>query len=618
MHDSPPTGASTRVLTSKEKTALDLFFQGDYSQAYDLFKEIYDTQRVNHGDDHPYTLQTLTSISNCLSNLEKYDESLNVITDVIKYHTEKSGRFDSKTRVAIKSKCILLNKMAKFNEAIELLSDLWEFEEANDITNSIETLSTLVSAYTGKGDFEKAKNRVVDLVQITAGTKGADHPEALRAQAMLADILLKMGEKEDATVLLEEILEKQKEHLGCLHADTKRTEEYLEAIKSAKEIESSEISETEKEELEEKRVGIESALKQNEKAISVYEEGKYQHSMELFTQSLHKLKKYKSEDKLGILETRHSIAMLLDKVGRPWEGKKQLLEVLEEQEKFLPCDSVDLLTTKSDLAVILCSIGKYSEAYEQSWEVLQLAESSLGADHELTLTINNNIACILIHLAKYDLAKEIAQKVLEARKRVLGDSHMHTLTTLNTIAHLMNIDGNSKQAYELIIEICEYRKKILGEKHPLSLSSLHDLSLAADNIGNHVASFNLCLRAVSLLKKSLGMGHPVTLKVQLTVMVYFMQGGFSKKAKELSDILFEHMVTVNGFYHPDTIAFMQEFAKMIAAKGETNFAYSIFRMNYHNRVYIFGEDHPATADSKAWTSLCYIKLLREARRHLIY
>ena len=72
-------GESKHALLAWDDLALSISDQGRWAEACDLWRQLNAVDRKVFGDNHPYTMMTLTNIGTALDHLQRYDEAETVL-----------------------------------------------------------------------------------------------------------------------------------------------------------------------------------------------------------------------------------------------------------------------------------------------------------------------------------------------------------------------------------------------------------------------------------------------------------------------------------------------------------------------------------------------------------
>lgn len=135
--------------------------------------------------------------------------------------------------------------------------------------------------------------------------------------------------------------------------------------------------------------------------------------------------------------------------------------VLEARERLLGLDHPLTLASAVTLALALDRLAG-SSARELMSYALQRMEHVLGDDHPATLDVLSMLADRLVRYGAYEQGAQLHRRIYEARQRTQGREHPMTLMALEQLAYAHYCLGRFAEARELQGELCDRLAHLLG------------------------------------------------------------------------------------------------------------------------------------------------------------
>lgn len=435
--------------------------------------------------------------------------------------------------------------------------------------------------YWEAGNYEKAKQLIIMVVEKVKEVLGDDHPDTLGFMQNLAFIYDDLGELKAAQKLQGILLEKQTHILGEDDPDTlktmqslARTYRKLGQLKDAEELATVGL-ERSKQLLGNNHPNTLSAM---QSLALIYQDlGQLKDAQELQFFVLEKEKQIQGEDHAATQGAMQNLANTYRNIGHLKEAEELEIVILEKRKQLLGEDHPDTLTAMCNLALTYSELGQFKEAEELGLVVIKKRKQILGEDHSDTLAAMRVLALMYETFKKWDKAQELNVVILEKKKQILGEDHPDTLSAMYELASIYSQSRQWKEAEALQTVLLEKRKQILGKDHPKTLHIMHHLAGTYHNLGQSesaIAFFNLKkakeLELVVLEKreKILGEDHPDTLGVMhdLAITCYCLRQW--KEAEELQVVLLEKQKKIFGTDHPKTLHAQQNLARTYRSLGK--------------------------------------------------
>jgi len=220
----------------------------------------------------------------------------------------------------------------------------------------------------------------------------------------------------------------------------------------------------------------EQAAKILEKALPVYQEGKYWESTARYL---------------------HQLGVYCYKAGM----EDITVEYLEEAKNI----SQTRLETPNVLEIeIYRSLGKYYEIrkgdYQQSFyaynTAFQIAEKILDPQEELYIDAMASLGNGYSNLGQFDKSNSLRQEVLKKYKSLFGDTHYKVVNAYNNLAVDYLYQGDNQTAYKILQEVLPYAEK-LDPEHIMSTILIYM------NMGNACSGMGYYDRSIEYAEKAM-------------------------------------------------------------------------------------------------------------------
>lgn len=194
--------------------------------------------------------------------------------------------------------------------------------------------------------------------------------------------------------------------------------------------------------------------------------------------------------------------------GQPRRAEAVLVRALELQHRVLGSRHGALEDTLLSLADSLREQGRYEEAMERYREAVELDAFLHGSeDHQDRATLFNNLAVTLGLAGETAEARELFGRTLEIRRRLLGEAHPHVAQTQYSLAVLLAEVGDLREAEALLRQAEAALDGILPQDHPARAYSWVALAQVAAQQGRWSDAERRLAPALDLLRDSHPPGH---------------------------------------------------------------------------------------------------------------
>ena len=246
------------------------------------------------------------------------------------------------------------------------------------------------------GEYGKAEQIEVELVETEKRTMGADHLSTMNTMSNLAVTYLNLGRLEQAEQLEAQTLEVAKTKLGPHHPDT---------------------------------------LPYMTNLGTIYDkQGRWDKAEQLHQEVLEIRRKALKADHPDTLLSMNNLAAVYSNQGR-WEDAEKLhTQVIEGERKVLPADHPRLMNSLYNLASIYYKQGRLNEAEQLGLQAYETRKQALGLSHPHTLDVMNSLAITYWEQGRHNEAIDLMQRVVEIREKTVGIDHPTTLEAMKTLA----------------------------------------------------------------------------------------------------------------------------------------------------------------------------------------
>ncbi len=471
-----------KTLTIMANVAIQLFDDGNYAKARELFEEVLASRRRVLGAEHPDTLTAMVSLGETLRRQGDLAGARKLLEHVLETR-RRLGAEHLDTLTTMNYLALTLYGQGDFSGAQELLEETLEARRRRlgaEHPDTVAAKQNLTGLLLAQGDFSGARELAEEVLEARRSVLSEEHPDTARAMGNLAAILKAQGDLSGARELEGKVLATLRRVLGAEHPDTLTAMQNL-AVTLATQGDFSGARKLEEEVLETRRrvLGVEhpdTLTAMINLAVTLREQGDLSGARELEEDALATQSGVLGAEHPRTLTAMGNLAVTLKKQGDLAGARLLEEEVLEVRRRVLGEEHPDTLKGNNNLAATLKGQGDLAGARELFEEVLATRRRVLGAEHPDTLRVMNNVALTLERQGDLPGARDLFEKILATRRRVLGAEHPDTLSTMGYLADALSLRGDLSGARELLEEVLATRRRVLGAEHPDTLSTMTDLA----------------------------------------------------------------------------------------------------------------------------------------------
>lgn len=387
-----------------------------------------------------------------------------------------------------------------------------EFELTDQPEIQSTLMDTMGTVYRSLGLYPQARDLLERGLETRRTVYGSDHPEVVRSQANIAQLLGLQAEFEGAVNLYEEAIRSLRESSD---ANNEEVAEMLSALAQVYSLQGD----------------FATAEEQLREAIQLQRVESDYRSLAL-AQSL---------DRLG---------MALAFQAKAVEAEPLLREALEMRRDLTPGGvHPDLDDSLNNLAVFLYEQGRFEETESLFRESLEMKRQLLGEDHpELGISLNN-LAFVLHDTGSLEESEQYYLQALVIAREGLGEDHPQFAQALNNLAFLYYDQGKLEQALDYSRQALDAYQRAHNGDHP-------DLAYAMQNLAGWLTEQGDYFTAESMLNEALAMnlrilpeGHPDIGITQSGMAVLMLETDRSALALEMASESIEILAGAYGNEH---------------------------------------------------------------------
>jgi CHAT domain-containing protein len=484
-----------------------------------------------------------------------------------------------------------------------------------------QALLTEAHGLLGKGEFQRAEEVGLQLLQENVRTFGADHPNVAIAHQILGESQRRQSKFNEAEGNFRRMLTIYERRLGPEH-------EYTAAALNSLALVLERLGDY---------PGAETLLR---RAHAVLEKKLGKTHPDTATTLSNLSRVLDSQGKFAATQVAKpaaggseaaQIAMRAQEAERRGQfGEAETLhhQVLAIHEKSLGSDHPTTANSLSNLGRVFDLQGKYEEAETTYRRALNVREKVLGAEHPDVATSLNNLAKVL-----QELGKDQQITVSEARARArggavlgsltevesmyrralaiqdakLGREHPDTANTLSNLGAMLTIRGDYAQAEQMQRAALSTMEKVFGEQHIATAGVLTSLSQSLDRQGKIVEAEASYLRAIEISRHT---RDPRTLLLNTSSLAFAL----AKRGRDRDALpLFKEAIETLEFLYAQTRGYSEETRQAFLSQFSVIYRETIrVLLRMHRAQPTAGFDREALAIASRNQSRVFTELMRQA------
>ena len=450
---------------------------GNYKEACELQKVVYNVRKEILGANHLETLSALNDLASYYSYLGDYNAALKMRNIVYNARKDILGENHPDTLSALENLAVCYPYFGYYKKVLELQNTSYNARKdilGTNYSDALTELDDLICSYVDLGYYKKACKLQNTVYNARKDILGENHLDTLRSLEGLACTYSYLGDYNKACELEDTSYNARKEVLGENHPDTLRSLGNL--------------------------------------ASSYSNLGDYNKALEMRNAVYYALKDILGANHPDTLFALNDLAISYSCLGyynKACELQNTSYNALKD---ILGAKHSNTLTVLANLASSFSDLGDYNKALELCEDVYLARKEIQGENHPDTLKSLTKLAYLYSDSGDFNKALEMNKAVYNARKEIQGANHPDTLSALNDLAISYSYFGDYNKACDLQNTVYNKRKEILGDKHPDTLASLTNLAVYYSFLGDYNKALEVENRAYNALKENLGKSHPDTLR----------------------------------------------------------------------------------------------------------
>ncbi len=554
---SPASAADREALYADLDAAavetMTLYNQGQYEAAHATATATWERARSLPKKD-PRRLRALNNLGDSLYGVGRYDEAeivyLSVIDDV-----PRRADYEQfvQTLMARSNLGATFHARGDYATALAWHEDAWTTMVTSGVFPPERHVVATQYAQTTSAMGDHATTRILRewMVKSLTNDHGPDHPEVAQAKAVLASLLIDLGEYGDALVVLQEAraiaqsaehvpmvvtihLELARLYLAQAHVELAATELQAaeQAIVAAYGADSPFLLSVYDRwtEVEAGRGNIDAAIELTARVLALHEASdgpshpntaiarsnlalisidnqRFDGVLELLQRSRADLVAALGEQSIDVAHVDATWARLDIEQGRATAAVQRIGPAIERLQQNNP-DDPNLPGTRSALAHALAETGDFAESERQWLLAIAGASTILGPNHPTTAQMHSGYGGLLIETGRLGEAERRHRRALDALEAVYGPHHPEITTPLNNLALTLQQQGRLVESEALFERGLAIGEAAWGADSPQIASELHNLGIVQLSRGDLDAAQLSLERAMAIKIATFGPTHP--------------------------------------------------------------------------------------------------------------
>lgn len=256
--------------------------------------------------------------------------------------------------------------------------------------------------------------------------------------------------------------------------------------------------------------------------------------------------------------------------GRFDEAEPLSREALAIEEANLGPDHHHVATELNNLATVLIKTGRDAEAEPLLRRALAIHEKNYGPNASQVAIVLNNLVPLLQSSNGLIEAETLARRALAIDEQNYGGDNPKVAIRLTTLARILHSTERLSESEPLYRRALAIDEKRLGADHPEVATDLNNLATLFFDTSRFDEAEHLMRRSLAIEEQSHGLGHS-TVATTLNNLAQLLRATnrmaeaepLAKRAVEI----FLAFTRSMGHPHPDLNAYVNNYAKLLAAMG---------------------------------------------------
>jgi len=390
---------------------------GLYDEARPLLEESVATLKRLRGDDHPETLQALSTLTLLKTHRGDYEGVEETLRFILAARRRRNGDDAPETLHAQRRLAEFLARRGKLDEAEPLESTALERMRANPKIEPRElyvTMSQVASMLQDRGRLDEAEALYREAIAGSNSAFASDDTVLLTVRNDLATLLVSQDKLTESETMFRDLLEAHRRIYGSDHFSTLTMENNLGVVLSM--------------------------------------EGKLADAEPFYRDTLERRRRLLGDDHPDTMYSIHNMGGLLADEGKLVEAERYRREAWERRRRVLGPDHPDTLEAASNLGAVLSLLGRLPEAEARKREALEGRRRVLGPQHPDTLWSETQLALTLKKAGKVDEAITDYREVLAAYEKKRPEAEVQLGIAMSGLGECLGSRGASQEAESMLLD----------------------------------------------------------------------------------------------------------------------------------------------------------------------
>jgi tetratricopeptide (TPR) repeat protein len=334
----------------------------------------------------------------------------------------------------------------------------------------------------------------------------------------------------------------------------------------------------------------------NQQAITAYEEGNFEESMQAAQQSLLIAQREVGTDHPYYATSLNNIALLYVQEGNYERAEPMYLQSLDIRKRKLGDTHHVYGASLTNLAALYKRIDNYQGAEKLYLEAMPLIERQYTKKSLEYAEVQYNLADLYLLLKKYEKSRKLLEKSLETRSSLMADTNVDYLKTVKSLAQVHDLEGDYGAAENYLREIAAVYNRTQNPKYIDALEALGE-HFVMRGVKFYEQAIPIYTDISGLKRQIVGENHVDYAEVLERLSSLYAQINQPKKAIPLQQKVVRIYQAVSGKKTPVYATALNNLGDLYRVLGRFQTADSIFKQALATRKEVVGEKHPDYAKS---------------------
>ncbi len=442
----------------------------------------------------------------------------------------------------------------------------------NDIVHS---LANLALAYSDNGDFEKARDLLIDVLDKDFKLAGSVHPATL---SNLGKIFLELGQYEDARQVLTQSLDLAEltfgkdsfdaahslYNLGHVYQITGNYQDALVNIEKAHKLFAERLGQNHLKTIKsaigvaaihaelgnyqfaiDKLSPILASLEgqdttnplleevQNRLGLAFGKNGNYAKAIELLESALDNYLQYFEKEHPVVVTIKSNLSNYYEKSGQLDKAQQLAEESLDQtKENFSNPNHHQVGVRLSNLALIYGRQGRFAEAISLFEEAIAIDKVSIGEDNSEMAMLYSNYGSTCVAAGQYEKGITLLRKAADMQKRLVGNSHPDYGIAIANFGDALMVNNEHFEALTILKDALKIAHDLYPNNHPKIMTRSHQVAMCLQSLGCYFEALQYAFKALKLYLELEGENHPMTVNLCYTCGILNYKMGLLKESAQ--------------------------------------------------------------------------------------